>query len=405
MILCGHPTGNPNSHHAALAHYESGRLEAFCVPWMPSANELEVLRVVSRFGARGKLGEQVERLGRRRFPALDPVPKLQDRVGEWQRLLRRMAKRAVDADEANQWLMATMARETKRATVTAVHSFEDCSLLQFEEAQRLGKRCVYDMPIGYYPWWEDKQVQLCQRYTDWLTTKPVNEATALRRARKIREMELADVVLAPSSFVAKSITQYADKEVRICPYGVDSDFWGADGDEGNRNNSGKFKFLVVGQCSLRKGTPFLLDLWRKIAPRNAELWLAGGWFLSDAKLANLPEGVSYRGMLSAESLRKLYGQCDALLFPSFFEGYGLIILEALAAGLPVLASDATGAVDLMQPGVVETVEAGHEEAWADAIARWSDRPPTTNEVRDQARQIASVMNWDNYRRCVTRAVS
>src|SRR5437870_5753527 len=35
-ILFGHPTGNPNSHHAALAHLEAGRLEAFCVPWMPT---------------------------------------------------------------------------------------------------------------------------------------------------------------------------------------------------------------------------------------------------------------------------------------------------------------------------------------------------------------------------------
>jgi hypothetical protein len=45
--------------------------------------------------------------------------------------------------------MATMQRECHRTSVTAVHAYEDCSLLQFREAKRLGKACIYDMPIGY----------------------------------------------------------------------------------------------------------------------------------------------------------------------------------------------------------------------------------------------------------------
>lgn len=45
-ILFGHPTGNPNSYHAALAHLDAGRLEAFCVPWMPSTFVLDLLEHV-----------------------------------------------------------------------------------------------------------------------------------------------------------------------------------------------------------------------------------------------------------------------------------------------------------------------------------------------------------------------
>jgi hypothetical protein len=47
MILFGHPTGNPNAFHAALAHFEMARLEAICIPWMPSRTSLAGLRSIA----------------------------------------------------------------------------------------------------------------------------------------------------------------------------------------------------------------------------------------------------------------------------------------------------------------------------------------------------------------------
>ena len=86
-ILFGHPTGNPNSHHAALAHFEAGSLAAFCVPWMPAATTLKVLSAVP--GWQGL----AQRLGRRRFEPLDHAPKIQGRLGELRRLLLRARDR------------------------------------------------------------------------------------------------------------------------------------------------------------------------------------------------------------------------------------------------------------------------------------------------------------------------
>ena len=146
-ILFGHPTGNPNSHQAAVAHFTADRLAAFCVPWMPSALTLKILSRVPL------LRVHAGRLARRNFRALDEAPKIQGRLGEVRRLLIR-ARGLGDESlsyEANDWLMRTMARECRRDSVTAVHSYEDCSLTQFERAKQLGKACIYDMPIGYFP--------------------------------------------------------------------------------------------------------------------------------------------------------------------------------------------------------------------------------------------------------------
>ena len=49
-ILFGHPTGNPNSHNAALAHLEAGVLECFCVPWMPSTTTIDMLSLFGHCG-------------------------------------------------------------------------------------------------------------------------------------------------------------------------------------------------------------------------------------------------------------------------------------------------------------------------------------------------------------------
>src|SRR4029079_4801252 len=160
-ILIGHPTGNPNSYNAALAYFEAGLLECFCVGWMPARRTVDALK---RFPL---LRSAAGRLERRQFPPLAHAPKCQGRIGEFFRLLRRLA--GMDglhvADDGNRWLMRTMTRECQRPAVTAVHAYEDCSLWQFTEAKRLGKACVYDLPTCYYPAWGRVQGAMPRKYS------------------------------------------------------------------------------------------------------------------------------------------------------------------------------------------------------------------------------------------------
>ncbi len=147
-ILFGHPTGNPNSHHAALAHFEAGRLDAFCVPWMPTPRELRMIKALPGLNGWGT------RLERRSFAPLLNAPRVEGRLGEWRRMIMRAFFGGTVSSErlsyqANDWLMDTMTRECSRPAVTAVHSYEDCSLKQFHAAKKLGKACIYDMPIGF----------------------------------------------------------------------------------------------------------------------------------------------------------------------------------------------------------------------------------------------------------------
>ena len=399
-ILFGHPSGNPNSHNAALAHYEAGWLEAFCVPWMPTELEIGLLERIPG------VKHQAARLRRRRFAPLDAAPKVQGRFGEWDRMFKRMVGGAW-ADErlsyqANDWLMRVMARECRRGTVTAVHAYEDCALLQFQEAERLGKRRIYDLPIGYYPAWESVHKALIRQYEDWLPRGAAGDGVYVRPEQKHQEMALADLVMVPSSFVQRTVRQYSDRPVAVAPYGVDADFWSPGP---ARRGDGPFRFLFAGQCSIRKGTPLLLQAWKAAALDDAVLEMVGTWRLADSRKRELPAGVDMHEPVAPDALRERIRRADVLVLPSYFEGLALVILEAMACGLPVIATDATGGADVIGPDSGVIIPAGDLDALV-ASLRWAgDERQRLSAMRTAARRKAESMSWTLYRERVRQAVA
>jgi glycosyltransferase involved in cell wall biosynthesis len=345
------------------------------------------------------------RLGRRSFSQLAEAPKVQGRVEELIRLVIRALGHEDEAlsYQANDWLMRTMRRECHRTKVTAIHSYEDCSLLQFTEAKRLGKACVYDMPIGYYLAWEQTQSELVRRYSEWLPAGGLQSIRHVRPEQKRREMSMADLVLTPSSFVEKTIRDfYPQKKLARAAYGVDLDFWKPDEDKPARQ---QLRFIFAGQLSLRKGIPGLLEAWEKAGLRDAELELVGTWQLAQGKLLSLPRGVTIRQPCSPEALRECYRAADVFVFPSFFEGFGLVLLEAMASGLPVIASEATAGPDVMTKDCGQLVPIGNLDALITSL-RWFDNKREQLPMLSRAARVqAERCTWQNYRRCVTEAVA
>lgn len=110
-----------------------------------------------------------------------------------------------------------------------------------------------------------------------------------------------------------------------------------------------FRLLFVGNLSIRKGADLLVPIMRELGP-EFELRFTSG--LRALKTTGLTHNMVPLGQLTDESeLIGAYHQCDALLFPSRFEGFGYVALEAMACGKPVVGANNSALPEVVQNGV------------------------------------------------------
>lgn len=113
-------------------------------------------------------------------------------------------------------------------------------------------------------------------------------------------------------------------------------------------------FMYAGRLDINKGCQYLLEAFSNLNLKNARLFIAGRITKEFETLASKYESdkrIEFLGHVDKLKLNELYQQTDFLVVPSVQESYGMVIPEALSRGITVLASNRTGASELLQPGV------------------------------------------------------
>ena len=205
----------------------------------------------------------------------------------------------------------------------------------------------------------------------------------------------------------------------VVPNGVDLDRF-APVDEATRRRlrervgagpGGRFLFLAVGGVEPRKGSVYafraLARLKRELDPPPV-LAVVGGHSFQDytayreAALADLPgleltlgEDVVLLGTVDEAELGGWYAAADALCFPSVKEGFGLVVLEAMAAGLPIVASDLPVFGEYLVDGESALLPAvGDEVALAAAMRRVVGDAGLRERLRAGARAVLPRFTWE-----------
>ena len=205
----------------------------------------------------------------------------------------------------------------------------------------------------------------------------------LRHRRRIETTAaLADAVIVGSAATRDALQPYLDRggqrpSVLVSPFGIDLPVLAADGPP----LPDAPYFVCVGTIEPRKNHLLLLHLWRRLAEEGGapapRLVLIGhrGWETGNA-VEMLDRCPALRGLVvernqaaDTEMARLLKG-ARALLLPSFAEGFGFPMVEALALGVPVLCSDLAA---LRENGgeVPEYLDPLDARAWRDAILDYS----------------------------------
>ena len=149
-----------------------------------------------------------------------------------------------------------------------------------------------------------------------------------------------------------------------------------------RENENDIVFLFCGQMIARKGVDILLEAFRSAATKfpSARLLLVGREADLPAMLEGMPEParshVTYAGFQAPDALPEFFAKADVFVLPSRYDGWGVVVNQALGAGLPIVCSDAVGAAhDLVEDGINGLkFPSGNANALARAMERFAAEP-------------------------------
>jgi glycosyltransferase involved in cell wall biosynthesis len=208
----------------------------------------------------------------------------------------------------------------------------------------------------------------------------------------------ADAVICASSFTKHSLAAAGSQApAHVVGYGVDLDLFSA------RTAAPAAKPLTVGfvgALSQRKGARYLLGALAALPKGSAKLVL----YTRAAVDRDLLRGfesvdIEIKGGLSDAQLAADLKRCDLVALPSIAEGFGLVILEAMACGVPVLCTTSTGGADFIkhrQNGLL--IEAGSAEAIHQELDWALTHRDELFQIGQAARVEAEKHTWAEYRR-------
>lgn len=223
----------------------------------------------------------------------------------------------------------------------------------------------------------------------------------------VEETRLAKHFLAASSFTRDTLVEHGvdSASIRVVPYGVDLERFHP-AEKAAPVAGTPLQLLFVGRINQRKGLRYLLEALQRLAPGTVELTICGR-VLDGAEEWKLCDFiVNLRPSVSAEDLVKAYQQADLFVLPSLAEGFGQVLLESLACGLPILATTRTAAPDLIEEGVQGfVVPAERADLLADRIAWAAEHRSELATMGVEARRRAERFTWARFRQGVAAAVA
>ena len=170
-------------------------------------------------------------------------------------------------------------------------------------------------------------------------------------------LRISDTIVAISSYTAREIARFAKVPVEVIPYTLPF----AEGQSKARlPRPGGFQVLFVGRLVERKGVKHLIKAIALMPPElGARLVVIGEGpervvLEGGIRDSGLRTRVDFRGRVSDEELRATYATSDVLVLPSILdargdtEGLGVVLLEAMSYGVPVVASDIGGITDIVE---------------------------------------------------------
>jgi alpha-maltose-1-phosphate synthase len=236
-----------------------------------------------------------------------------------------------------------------------------------------------------------------EEHAKWGAPSPLFTQAHLERC--LQEYAECDAVVVPSDFARRSFLEQGIEAGRIYvqPYGVDTRMF-----RPHAKADRVFRVLFVGVASIQKGIGYLFDALRPLVLQGrCELVLAGRLDCAARHLLRANrETFSHVGVYPRSALSGLYSQASVLVLPSIQEGLALVQAQAMACGVPVIASRNTGAENLFTNGVEGFIVPARNAPAIRERLEWMLSHPSEREAMGAAamERVKHLGGWESYGR-------
>lgn len=207
-----------------------------------------------------------------------------------------------------------------------------------------------------------------------------------------------DLVFAPSSSIRDFLKEQGTiTEVKIIPTGLVKEDFECDHNKvksirdqylGERD----YLFCTVSRLEKEKNIPFLLKGLERFKARKGDcfrfLIIGDGSLRSElmeeAERLGLKDNVVFCGRIDHDKIRNYYGACDLFLFASQSETQGIVLLEAMAQGLPVVSVNASGVCDVVKEGINGYITEMDVDLWEQRVEQIMDNQHTWKQMKNNA---------------------
>lgn len=227
-------------------------------------------------------------------------------------------------------------------------------------------------------------------------------------SRMNREIHRADCVLCPSTYVMESMIANGvpPEKCLLNHFGADTSLFVK---RSEADISSIPKFITTGNLTVRKGHQYLFQAFEKLVGQypHAELHVYGDirpdFQMSWEQWKGLPH-LYRHASVSQEELGCQLGSCTAFVLPSLEEGFARSLLEAMAVGLPVIATHESGATTLLDDQSAMIVPAADSGAIYRAMKKLCDEPDLVHRLGEQAyARFGAGNTWEAYARRLAEA--
>ncbi len=295
---------------------------------------------------------------------------------------------------------AYMSERIKNYEAKYFWGFQGSCFETLQAAKNAGKTTICELSTAHVTVAKKILIEESKLHPNWADSISNLNFPPQFEKRLEQEPHRADYVFAASEFTKQTLLEAGVGENKVIKLPLGADVSKIKTKEQNNNIQNRpLKLLFAGMVTQRKGIMYLLEAMKTFHKQDVELHIIGNIFGAKDEFEKYVDRYTYHGTMTQMQIFEKYADYDALVLPTVFEGFALVIIEAMAAGLPVITTP-----NCIGPDIIEENKNGYlvpirdVKKLQEAITMLRNK--TNDEFRamsESARSAALKFSWENHK--------